>query len=141
MKKITKILRFFLGFIFYLVLTQGVFAQGGIPIGPPLPQPNPLGGIKPPTGIPADVTALGGFIRAILSLLVIGAGVVAFVLLIVSGIQYMTAGGDPKNTQAARGRLTAALIGLVIVLASFAIIRFIEFVFRVKILQFTLPTF
>ena len=141
MKKLAKILIFFLGFIFYSTLKQNTFAQGGIPIGPPPPAPNPLGGIKPPEGIPANVEALGSFLGAIIQLLVIGAGVITLIILIIGGIQYATAGGDPKSTDVARGRITAGIIGLLITLSSFAIIKLIEFFFKIPILKFTLPTF
>lgn len=139
MKRIIKILSVFLLLIFHL-LPKGVLA---IPPGPQPPPPaqNPLGGIKPPEGIPKDVGALGSFIGAIIQLLVIAAVVVTFIILLIGGIQYATAGGDPKNTAAARAKVAAGIIGLIITLSTFAIIGLIEFFFDIKILKFTLPTF
>lgn len=147
MKKIVKILIIFLSLTFYLVVTQNLFGAEIPP--PPFPgqplaqQENPLGGIKPPpgVGVAPTVEGLGGFIGAIIRLLVIGAGVIALIVLLIGGIQYSTAGGDPKSTEAARAKIIAGVIGLLITLSSFVIIRLVEFFFRIPILKFTPPTF
>jgi type IV secretion system pilin len=54
-------------------------------------------------------------------------GSVAVILLIYAGIRLITSGGDPKQVQAARQIITYAIIGLVIVLLSFAIIYVIAY--------------
>lgn len=56
------------------------------------------------------------------------AGTVAAFLIIYSGIKLVTSGGDPKQVGAARQILTYSLIGLVVVLGSFAIIYFISYI-------------
>ena len=38
----------------------------------------------------------------------------------------MTAAGDPKKTEAAKGRLNTALIGLLIVVFAYLIVQFID---------------
>lgn len=54
-------------------------------------------------------------------------GTIAVILIIYGGIRYATSGGDPKQTQAAQKVLTYAIIGLVLVLSSFAIIYLIAY--------------
>lgn len=49
------------------------------------------------------------------------AGVIAILFILIGGIQYTTSGGDKAAVEAARGRITAAVIGLVIVLAAWLI--------------------
>lgn len=66
-------------------------------------------------------------------------GIAAFIMLIVGGFQYLTAGGDPKKTQAASSTLTYAIFGLVIVLAAWFILLFIYKFTGVDVTQFTLP--
>lgn len=56
------------------------------------------------------------------------AGVVAVVLIIWAGIKYIRSGGDQKQVQGARQTLTYAIIGLVLVLSSLLIVRFISYV-------------
>lgn len=53
------------------------------------------------------------------------AGVVALIFIIISGIKFITSGGDPKQVEGARKTLTFAVAGLVVILLSFAIVRFI----------------
>ncbi len=52
-------------------------------------------------------------------------GVIALIFIIFSGIKFITSGGDPKQVEGARKTLTFALAGLVLILLSFAILRFI----------------
>lgn len=49
------------------------------------------------------------------------AGIIFMIMLFIGGLNYLMAGGDVKNAQAARDRLKNAFIGLVIVVAAFAI--------------------
>ncbi|KKU12184.1 MAG: hypothetical protein UX19_C0005G0016 [Candidatus Woesebacteria bacterium GW2011_GWA1_45_8] len=54
------------------------------------------------------------------------AGIVLFVLLIMGGFKYITAGGDPKAVDGAKKTLTYAIVGFVLVASAFLILRFIE---------------
>lgn len=55
-------------------------------------------------------------------------GVVALFFFMLSGFNFVTSGGDPKKIQGAKQTLTFAIVGLLIVLFSFAIIFFIGYV-------------
>lgn len=46
-------------------------------------------------------------------------GIVLFVIILISGFQYATAGGDAKKAQDAISRITAAIIGLFIIGTAF----------------------
>jgi hypothetical protein len=62
-------------------------------------------------------------------------GVLAFFFMFLIGaIQWITSGGDKANLESAKGRITSALIGLVILFTVFAIIQLIEGFFHVNIL-------
>ena len=52
-------------------------------------------------------------------------GIIAVVMLMYSGFLWMTAGGDPAKVQKAKKILIAAIIGLIIILAAFAIVAFV----------------
>ena len=67
--------------------------------------------------------------------ILITAFILAFIFLIIGGIRWIVAGGDEKGVAGARGMITAALIGLVIVLVSFALIRLIEVFFSISIIS------
>lgn len=63
---------------------------------------------------------IASIINVVLSVL----GIVLVVIIIYSGIQWMTADGE-SGTKAAKTRLTNAVIGLVIVVAAWAITSFV----------------
>ena len=80
-------------------------------------------------------------VSAAIRLILVIAALVAFVFLIIGGIRWITAGGDKDKTAKAQQTLTAALVGLVIVFASWAIIKLIETFFGIQILTgLTIPT-
>lgn len=56
------------------------------------------------------------------------AGVAALFFLMYAGFKFVTSGGDPKQVQSAKQTMTFAIIGLALVLLSFAIIFFIGYI-------------
>jgi len=83
------------------------------------------------------VSILQGAIRLIL----IAAAIIFFFVLVIGGIQWITAGGDKAGTETARKRITNALVGLAIVFAAWAIIALINALFGVDILNLQVPSF
>lgn len=73
-------------------------------------------------------------VRAIIRFILLVAFVLAFIMLLIGGIRWITAGGDEKSVAAARNMITAALIGLVIVLIAYALIRLVELFFGVNVI-------
>lgn len=65
--------------------------------------------------------AIGGITTFIIGI----AGAVALILLIAGGIQYMSSGGDKIAVEQARGRITAAVVGLLIVFGAYLIVNVI----------------
>lgn len=68
------------------------------------------------------------------------AGLIFFFMLLIGGIQWLTSGGDKGGTEAARGRITAALIGLIIVFAAWAIVTLLEGIFGWNLLNIDFGT-
>ena len=73
---------------------------------------------------------VGGFINLMLLL----AAIIFFFILVWGGISWITSGGDKANTEAARNRITAALVGLVIVFAAWAILQLIQVFFGITLI-------
>lgn len=80
---------------------------------------------NPLSGSYGDVASPGGGLVGLLSnllrLVFVGAGMYALVNLIVAGFQYMQAGGDTKILAAAWNRIWQTLLGLIIIVGSFAL--------------------
>lgn len=67
--------------------------------------------------------------------LVLVVAVVVFIFLLLSGaIQWITAGADKVQLENAQKRIMSALIGFVLVLSTWAIIRLVEHFFSIKLL-------
>lgn len=95
--------------------------------------------------VPNELSGTGNVVvvvRAIIRFILLVAFVLAFIMLLIGGIRWITAGGDEKGVAAARNMITAALIGLVIVLIAYALIRLVELFFGVNIItgDITIPT-
>ncbi len=80
----------------------------------------------------ADITTI---ITGIIRFILITAFVIAFIMLLVGGIRWIIAGGDEKAVEKARNTITAALIGLVVVLVAFALIKLVETFFGISIIS------
>jgi hypothetical protein len=70
----------------------------------------------------------------IVGLLFIIGAIVFFFMLLIGALQWISSGGDKGKLESARGRLTSAIVGIVILLGSFAIIKLIETFFGINIL-------
>lgn len=76
--------------------------------------------------------ATGGlvlFFTNILRLIFVVAGIWAFINFIIAGFQYMSAGGDSKALESAWARIWQSLLGMVIIVGSFALAALIGQVF------------
>lgn len=94
--------------------------------------------VQQPPGLKID--DLGKFISALVGLIFIVAGILVFVFLVWGGIQWMTSGGDKQATEAARNRITAALVGLAIIAVSWALVAIIGKFFGFSLTNITVPT-
>ena len=104
-----------------------------------------LGTITPPGGIPDPGTDPTGFVaslvQGVISILLIAAFVISLIWTIFAGYRFITAGGDEKSISSAWSQIYWGLIGMVVVLGSFAIIKLVETFFNVDIVSnFSLPT-
>lgn len=77
------------------------------------------GSINPGTGF---ATNMASVINGVLSFVMVIAALLVFFYLIWGGIEWITSGGDKGKTESARNKITAAVIGLVILAASYAIL-------------------
>lgn len=79
-------------------------------------------------------------ISALIRLTVVIAAIVFFFILVIGGIRWIASGGDKAQTEAARNQITAALVGLVIVFAAWAIVALINTFFHVDIFSLAIPS-
>jgi hypothetical protein len=90
---------------------------------------------------PLGNVTLEGIVSGLIGFVMIIAALIFFFMLVLGGIQWMLSGGDKAGAEAARNKITAALIGLVIVFSAWAIVQLINTLFGVNILVLNWPTF
>ncbi|MBD3281830.1 hypothetical protein GF391_03730 [Candidatus Uhrbacteria bacterium] len=76
-----------------------------------------------------ETTDLFTIIGRIINIALGFVGVLLLIILLYSGYEYMTAGGDAEKVQNATKRIRNAIIGLIIIFLSFAIVNFIMGIF------------
>lgn len=63
------------------------------------------------------------------------AGSIIFLFTLITGaISWMTSGGDKQKVETARGRITSAIIGIILMLVAYALIGIIENFFNINLL-------
>ncbi|HEX9503062.1 MAG TPA: hypothetical protein VF974_01935 [Patescibacteria group bacterium] len=110
--KVAQVSAFVLTFVF--ALAPLVFAQTGW-------QTPSAGG----TGLPND-TSVSGFILKIINIALGVAGLVAVLFLIIGGFRYITSAGNEETAESAKKIIINAIIGVVIIILSFVIVRVIS---------------
>jgi hypothetical protein len=96
--------------------------------------------IKPPTPEIGKIT-IQSLVSGVIGLVFIAASLIFFFLLMAGGIKWMMAGGDKEKAGEARGQLTSALIGLVVVFIAWAVSTLIGNIFGFNLLELEIPTF
>ncbi len=118
-KKI-KLFLFFFAFLFFLVpITASAQLNLGDAFGDPLEEVGEGGGYD--TDQDSVIPIVQVVIQALLSLL----GVIFLILVIYGGILWMTASGNEDQIAKSKKILSAAIIGLIIVVSAYAISWFV----------------
>jgi hypothetical protein len=101
-----------------------VAAQGN-PVGNPVQQGLANIGNPFPGGQLTQPGSVEEWIAAIINIALYLAGILAVIFIIYGGFLYITSGGNEAQAKKGRATLTYAIIGLVLVILSFVIIRVI----------------
>lgn len=99
-----------------------------------IPGPNGPIFIGYPVGTQASFTDLGQLFTRLLQYLFPLAGIILFVMIIISGFQMLTSAGDPKALEGAKQRLTWGVVGFVVIFVAFWLMRALEFILGITIL-------
>lgn len=78
-----------------------------------------VGTLEAPAGIPAEVSSTNSLLRTVVIFLITLAGLYSFVQFILGGFGIITASGDSSKVETAQKQITNAIIGLVVIGASF----------------------
>jgi len=90
------------------------------------------------TGAEGFKEGIGGIISTLLQNIYVLAGILLFILLIVGGFSFIIGAGEENPEKAKKGKqaITAALIGFAIIFCSFWIVKIIEIITGMSIVEF-----
>ena len=92
-----------------------------------------------PTSDACQIGDAVGIIENIIKYLARAPAIAFLIMTIVAGFQFVTSGGDPKAAASARTTLTYAIIGIVLVIASWLILLVIKSVTGVNVTNVQIP--
>ena len=104
-------------FFIFFGFTLSAKAQIYFPTAAEIGLPDPAGGVK-------------GILLNFMNWLLVVFGSIAIIALVVSGIQYLTAAGDEKGLETAKRNMTYSIIGVIVALSAFVIIKAIDAALR-----------
>jgi hypothetical protein len=78
-----------------------------------------------PDGVPADLVGPTGTLTDITNKILYAVGIVSVIMLIYGGFRYIISGGDKAKVTDAKNTILYAIIGLIISILAFAIVKFI----------------
>ena len=70
-------------------------------------------------------TSVNTLIRNVINILLWAIGIVSVIMIIIGGIRYATSNGDSNQVSAAKNTIMYAVIGLVIAIFAYAIVKFV----------------
>ncbi|MEP7167345.1 MAG: pilin [Candidatus Woesebacteria bacterium] len=85
-------------------------------------------------GPDVQLTTPRGIISKLLPYLFSFGGLILFIMLIWGGFEMLTGAADPKSQQAGKERITAALVGFLLLFASFWLAQIVQRIFGISIL-------
>lgn len=94
--------------------------------------------IQRPTNL--RITDFGKLIGGIVGIMLVVATLFAFFYLIWGGIQWITSGGDKAGVESAQHRIQAALLGLLIVFAVWALFTVVGRFLGIDVFNLTIPS-
>ncbi len=74
---------------------------------------------------PKAEDSLNQTLRNIINTLIFAAGIIAVIMIVVSGIRFVSSRGNPDSTNKARQTLIYSIVGLIVAVAAFAIVNFV----------------
>jgi hypothetical protein len=74
-----------------------------------------------------SVFAAGGMVHTLTNGLIFVTGAVAVFFIIIGGLKYVLAAGDPKSIQSAKNTVLYAVIGVVVAILAASIVNFVIF--------------
>lgn len=87
----------------------------------------------------ATLQCLEPIFVSVVQALVALVGVALFIMFVVGGFGFLFSGGDQKKLEKARGTLTGAVAGVVVIVVAYLLLKTIQLFTGVDVTHFTIP--
>lgn len=94
-----------------------------------MPSPVPWSSRCEDTSFGGRVATIQGMecvFQNVVAIAIVLAGLAVFLLFLAGGLKYLTSGGEPKAAEQAKNTLTYAFLGLVLMITSYLILKFLS---------------
>lgn len=88
--------------------------------------------------LPKELDSLGAIINTLIGFLYPFAGLILFFILVWGGYGLLLSRGDPEKIKGAKGKITSGLIGFILLVLSYFMVKVIAFIFGLNngVIQF-----
>ena len=80
----------------------------------------------PPQGFKNELASLGAVVNSLMPYIFALSGIALLLMIVFSGYQLLTSAGNPESMEKGKKRLTAALVGFLIIFAAFWIWQLVQ---------------
>ena len=96
----------------------------------------PFPNIQEPEGFKftGEKATIGDIINDLVPYIFALAGLALLFILILGGFELLTSAGDPKKMESAKGKITNAILGFIIIFVAYWLVQILQVVFGIKIL-------
>lgn len=70
---------------------------------------------------------LGNLMGDIIQIMIAVGGILCIIFIILGGLKFVTSGGDEKKLASAKGTLTYAIVGLIVIILAFVILQVVQY--------------
>lgn len=78
------------------------------------------------------INTVGDLINTLMKFLIPLAGIILLLVLIWGGYDFMMSGGNPEKVKSAQAKITTGIIGFVLLVLAYLIVRIISFIFGLQ---------
>lgn len=78
------------------------------------------------------INTVGDLINTLMKFLIPLAGIILLLVLIWGGYDFLMSGGNPEKVKSAQAKITTGIIGFVLLVLSYLIVRIISFIFGLQ---------
>ncbi|HUS60264.1 MAG TPA: pilin [Nevskiaceae bacterium] len=76
---------------------------------------------------------IGDIINTLIPYIFALAGIILLFFIIFGGFELLTSGGDPKKVESAKGKITHAIVGFIIIFVAYWLVQILETIFGIQI--------